>query len=67
MFQHLLFSAQISGADRLVSAQKYMNKSSFSFDDYAVFIGVLLIMAGFGFLVAAAYFKQKEKHKNMEE
>lgn len=67
MLQDFLFSAQLSGADRLASAQKYMNKSSFSFDDYAVLIGVILIMVGFGFLVAAAYFNQKGKHNNTDE
>lgn len=64
MLQSFLFTNQLTGADRLASAQKYMGRSSFAFDDYAVFIGVAIMLIGFGILVVAAYFNQKEKHKN---
>lgn len=66
MIKNLLFNAQLSGADRIAGAQKYMGRSM-TFDDYAVIFSIIFMLIGFGILVGVVYIKQKEKRRKTED
>lgn len=62
MLSSIIFNAQLSGADRMAGAQKYMGKS-LSTGDYMVIVSVVLMIIVFSIITVSSYFKQKEKHK----
>lgn len=62
MLSSIIFNTQLSGADRVAGAQKYMGKTM-STGDYMVIVSVVLIIIVFGVATFLSYLKQKDKHK----